>query len=305
MSTLNYKHLRYFWMVAKAGSVVGASERLHLTPQSVSGQLSAFEARLGVALFNRVGRRLELTEAGRRVLRYAEEIFALGDELVDVLEDPAARPVLPLRVGIADSVPKQVAYRLVAPALELPEPVRLVCREGRLAALLADLSVHRLDMVIADRPMPTKLNVRAYNHALGQSGLAVFGAPALVAAGAAFPGLLDDAPFLLPGEDVSVRVSLLQWFESQRVRPRIVGEFDDSALLTAFGRAGAGFFAAPVAIIDDVIEQTGAVEVGRIPAIAEQLYAITAERRLTHPTIVAISASSRLASVNPSPGDAG
>ena len=305
MSTLNYKHLRYFWMVAKAGSVVGASERLHLTPQSVSGQLSAFEARLGVALFNRVGRRLELTEAGRRVLRYAEEIFALGDELVDVLEDPAARPVLPLRVGIADSVPKQVAYRLVAPALELPEPVRLVCREGRLAALLADLSVHRLDMVIADRPMPTTLNVRAYNHLLGESALAVLGVPALlVATDGDFPALLDEAPFLLPGEDVSVRASLLQWFESQRVRPRIVGEFDDSALLTAFGRAGAGFFAAPAAIVGDVIEQTGAVEVGRIPAIAEQLYAITAERRLTHPAIVAISASARLAGFNPSADEA-
>ncbi len=295
MAALNFKHLRYFWMVAKAGSVVRASEQLHLTPQSVSGQLGAFEARMGVSLFTRVGRRLELTEAGRRVLRYAEEIFALGDELVDALNDPAAREVLPLRVGIADSVPKQVAYRLVAPALTLDAPVRLVCREGRLSALLGELSIHRLDMVIADRPMPTNLNVRAYSHLLGESALAVLGAPALVPDGAAFPQLLDDAPFLLPGEDVSVRGSLLQWFESRRVRPRIVGEFDDSALMTAFGRAGAGYFAVPDAVAADVIEQTGTRQIGRIGEIAEQLYAITAERRLTHPAIVAISAAAQSA----------
>jgi LysR family transcriptional activator of nhaA len=296
MATLNFKHLRYFWMVAKAGSVVRASEQLHLTPQSVSGQLTAFEARLGLALFKRVGRRLELTEAGRGVLRYAEEIFALGDELMDALKDPASRQVMPLRVGIADSVPKQVAYRLVAPALQLEMPVRLVCREGRLSALLAELSIHRLDMVIADRPMPTNLNVRAYNHLLGESAMAVLGAPALLASpNADFPALLDDAPFLLPGEDVSVRGSLLQWFESRRVRPRIVGEFDDSALMTAFGRAGAGFFAVPEVVAADVIEQTGACQVGRIEEISEQLYAITAERRLTHPAIVAISAAAALA----------
>lgn len=290
MAALNYKHLRYFWMVAKAGSIARASEQLHLTPQSVSGQIGAFEARLGVALFQRVGRRLELTEAGGRVLRYAEEIFALGDELVDALHDAASHQMHPLRVGIADSVPKQVAYRLVAPALQLDTPVRLVCREGRLAALLAELSIHRLDLVIADRPMPTNLNVRAYTHLLGESALAVLGAPALID-GRSFPALLDEAPFLVPGEDVSVRTSLLQWFEAQRVRPRIVGEFDDSALMTAFGRAGAGFFAVPESVAGDVIEQTGAVQVGRVPEIAEQLYAITAQRRSTHPAIVAITAA--------------
>ena len=299
MASLNFKHLRYFWMVAKAGSVARASEQLHLSPQSVSGQLGAFEARIGVSLFTRVGRRLELTEAGGRVLRYAEEIFALGDELVDALGDAAVRQVLPLRVGVADSVPKQVAYRLVAPALQLDAPVRLVCREGRLAALLGELSIHRLDMVIADRPMPTNLNVRAYTHLLGESALAVLGAPALVPGAAVFPQLLDEAPFLLPGEDVSVRGPLLQWFESRRVRPRIVGEFDDSALMTAFGRAGAGFFAVPEAVAADVIEQTGTRQVGRIAGIAEQLYAITAERRLTHPAIVAISAAAASAGFGP------
>ena len=291
MAALNFKHLRYFWMVAKAGSIAKASEQLHLTPQSVSGQITAFEGRIGVDLFKRVGRRLELTEAGRRVLHYAEEIFALGDELVEALSDPASHQVEPLRVGIADSVPKQVAYRLVAPALELETPIRLVCREGRLAALLAELSIHRLDMVIADRPLPGNLNVRAYTHSLGESALAVLGHPALMSGVTEFPQLLDDAPFLLPGEDVNVRASLLQWFEARRVRPRIVGEFDDSALMTAFGRAGAGFFAVPEAVAADVTEQTGAQLVGRMPEIAEQLYAITAERRSTHPAIVAISAA--------------
>jgi len=304
MAALNFKHLRYFWMVAKAGSIAKASEQLHLTPQSVSGQITAFEGRIGVDLFKRVGRRLELTEAGRRVLHYAEEIFALGDELVEALSDPASHQVEPLRVGIADSVPKQVAYRLVAPALQLTTPIRLVCREGRLAALLADLSIHRLDMVIADRPLPGNLNVRAYTHSLGESALAVLGHPSL--GEGEFPQVLDDAPFLLPGEDVSVRASLLQWFESKRVRPRIVGEFDDSALMTAFGRAGAGYFAVPDAVAADVIEQTGARLVGRVPEIAEQLYAITAERRTTHPAIVAISAAAAasgfaLASPAPAP----
>lgn len=296
MNTLNFKHLRYFWMVAKAGSIARASEQLHLTPQSVSGQLSAFEARLGVALFHRTGRRLDLTETGRRLLGYAEQIFALGDEMIEALNDQASQQALPLRVGVADSVPKQVAYRLVAPALDLDTPVRLVCREGRLAPLLAELSVHRLDMVIADRPMPANLNVRAYNHLLGESPLVVMAAPALAAnARAAFPALLDDAPFLLPGEDVAIRTRLLQWFEAQAVRPRIVGEFDDSALLKAFGRAAAGFFCTPAGIADDVVAQYGTQQVGEIPELSEQIYAITAERRLTHPAIKAISASARLA----------
>lgn len=296
MKTLNFKHLRYFWMVAKSGSIARASEQLHLTPQSVSGQLSAFEARLGVTLFSRTGRRLELTDTGRRMLGYAEQIFALGDEMVEALEDQAAHQVLPFRVGVADSVPKQVAYRLVAPALALDAPVRLVCREGRLAPLLAELAVHRLDMVIADRPMPANLNVRAYNHLLGESPLVVMAAPALAEkTTAAFPALLDDAAFLLPGEDVAIRTRLLQWFEAQGVRPRIVGEFDDSALLKAFGGAGAGFFCTPAGIADDVAAQYGTRQVGEIPALSEQIYAITAARRLTHPAIKAISASARLA----------
>lgn len=289
MPSLNYKHLRYFWMVAKSGSIARASEQLHLTPQSISGQLSEFEAVLGVDVFRRAGRGLELTEMGQRMLVYAEQIFSLGDELIDLVQDRSAQKSLPFRVGIADSVPKMVAYRLVEPSLNLPEPIRLICREGRLAALLADLSVHRLDMVIADRPMPSNLNVRGYDHFLGESGVTVFASPVLLAGlSGDFPQNLDAVPFLLPGEDVALHPRLMRWFEAQRLRPRVVGEFDDSALLMAFGQAGAGFFVAPTAIEDFVIRQYEVQVVGRIEAVLEQIYAITTERQLTHPVISAI-----------------
>ena len=289
MAALNYKHLRYFWMVAKSGSIARASEQLHLTPQSISGQLSEFEAALGVKLFRRVGRGLELTETGQRMLGYAEQIFTLGNELVDSLRDDAPQQSIPFRVGIADSVPKMVAYRLVEPSLERDEPIKLICREGRLATLLADLAVHRLDMVIADRPMPDHLNVRGYDHFLGESGISIFAAKALAADYTApFPQVLDGAPFLMPGAEVALHARLLRWFEAERLRPRIVGEFDDSALLKAFGQAGAGFFAAPTAIDDYVIRHYEVQVIGRIETVREQVYAITNERKLTHPIIAAI-----------------
>jgi LysR family transcriptional activator of nhaA len=294
MASLNYKHLRYFWMVAKAGSIARASEQLHLTPQSISGQLSQFESALGVELFRRVGRGLELTDTGQRMLGYAEQIFALGSEMLEAVAGGPAQPGVPFRVGIADSVPKMVAYRLVVPALGLDEPVRLICREGRLATLLADLAVHRLDMVIADRPMPGNLNVRGYDHFLGESGVTVFGAPQLAAGLAGgFPAGLDGAPFLLPGADVALQPRLMRWFESSRLRPRIVGEFDDSALLKAFGQAGAGFFVAPTAIEAHVARQHEVDIVGRIDAVRDQIYAITTERRLTHPITTAICQSAQ------------
>jgi LysR family transcriptional activator of nhaA len=294
VAALNFKHLRYFWMVARTGSIARAAEQLHLTPQSISGQLSGFEKTLGVALFRHAGRNLELTDAGRRILSYAEEIFAIGDELLDVLHDQKSVKALPFRVGIADCVSKQVAYRLVEPALKLEETVRLVCREGRLASLLAELAIHRLDMIIADRPMPANLNVRGYSHLLGESGLSVFGAAGLATAlSGGFPALLDQAPFLLPGEDVAIRPKLIQWLDRCDLRPRIVGEFDDSALMKAFGQAGAGLFVAPTAIVTHVCEQYKVVELGRIDSVVEQLYAITTERRLTHPAIVAISKAAR------------
>ena len=294
MATLNFKHLRYFWMVAKTGSIARASEQLSLTPQSISGQLSEFEEKLGVELFRRSGRNRELTDAGRRILSYAEDIFAIGDELLDKLHDDRGRNSAPFRVGIADSVSKAIAYRLVEPALTLKEPVRLVCREGRLASLLAELAIHRLDMIIADRPMPSNLNVRGFSHLLGESGLTVFGSTRLTEElNENFPAILDNAPFLLPGEDVAIRPKLIQWLETNNLRPHIVAEFDDSALMKAFGQAGAGFFVAPTAINDQVCEQYKVRGIGRIDSVHEQLYAITTERRLTHPAIVEISKTAR------------
>ena len=294
MATLNFKHLRYFWMVAKTGSIARAAEQLHLTPQSISGQLSEFDQTLGVALFRRAGRNLELTDAGRRILSYAEEIFTIGDELLDVLREQKAIKSLLFRVGLADSVSKLVVYRLVEPALKLGEPVRLVCREGRLTSLLAELSIHRLDMIIADRPMPTNLNVRGYSHLLGESGLSVFGTRQLAKElSGRFPALLDNAPFLLPGEDAAIRPKLIHWLDANDLRPQIVGEFDDSALMKAFGQAGAGLFVAPSAIVDHVCKQYKVIEIGRIGSVVEQLYAITSERRLTHPAVVAISKVAR------------
>jgi len=294
MASLNFKHLRYFWMVAKTGSIARAAMQLHLTPQSISGQLSEFSSTLGVELFRRTGRNLELTDAGRRILSYAEDIFTTGDELLDALHDQTAKKILPFHVGIADNVSKSVAYRLVEPALTLADPVRLICREGRLASLLADLAIHRLDMIIADRVMPTNLNVRGYSHLLGESGLTVFGTNSLAKSlSGDFPAMLDGAPFLLPGEDVAIRPKLIQWFEANDLRPHIVGEFDDSALIKAFGQAGAGLFIAPTAIADHVCEQYKVVVVGRIDSVVEHLYAITTERQITLPAIVAISKTAR------------
>lgn len=294
MRHLNYKHLRYFWSIAKTGSIVRASEQLHLTPQSISGQLGELEESLGVQLFRRVGRRLELSEAGQRIFRYADEIFALGNEILEAVKDDGQAQRAPFRLGIADSVPKSVAYRVTEPVLGLETPIRLICREGRLNALLGELALHRLDLVLADQPMPTKLNVRAYNHLIGRSTLSVFGTAKLARSLAGkFPAQLNDAPFLLPGEDVALRPRLMQWFDDHAIRPRIIGEFDDSALLKYFGRAGAGLFVAPSAIAADIVERYNVVALGEIDKVSEELYAITTERRLTHPAIVAIVDSTR------------
>ena len=294
MSALNFKHLRYFWAVAKAGGIARASERLHLTPQTISGQISLFEEVLGYKLFARVGRRLELTDAGRVALSYADEIFTLGEELEGVLRSPAKGRPLQLSVGVADAVPKSVAYRLLEPALGLPEPLHMVCREGKLANLLADLAVHRFDIVISDSPMPASVTVKGFSHLLGECGVTFFATAKLARQHkGSFPRLLDGAPLLLPGEDAAVRPKLMRWFDAQRIRPRIIGEFDDGALMKAFGRAGAGIFPAPSAIAEQVRRQYGVVPIGRTEAVTEAFYAISVERRLTHPAVVAISDGAR------------
>lgn len=294
MASLNYKHLRYFWAVARAGTIVRAAESLHLTPHAISGQLSAFEASLGAKLFIREGRRLSLSATGRRVLDQAEQIFALGDEILEIVGDTAPGDGQPLRIGIADSVPKAVAYRLVSPALDLEDFGKLTCREGRIDLLLADLAIHRLDLVIADKPMPPRLNVRGYSHMLGESPLSVMGTPALRQHHPApFPQCLNGAPFLMPGEDVAIHGPLIEWLESHRLRPRIVAEFDDSALLKAFGQASAGFFVAPVATRDYVCRQYGVEEIGQIDRVSERIFAITTEGKLTRPAMLAIQRAAK------------
>lgn len=291
---MNYKHLHYFWVVAKAGGVTRASERLHVTPQTISGQLSVFEDLLGEQLFSRVGRSFELTEAGRLVLGYADEIFSLGQELEDVLHHrPSGRPSQ-FRVGVTDAVPKSLAYRLLEPAVQIPEPPRMICREGKVVSLLAELAVHRLDIVIADSPMPSTLDVRGFSHLLGESGLTFFATAELAQRySGVFPLCLDGAPLLLPGDDVAVRPRLTRWLSDKRIRPRIAGEFDDGALMKAFGRAGVGFFSAPSAIAELVEQQYGVVAVGSTEDVTEQFYAISVERKLTHPAVVAISRAAR------------
>jgi len=291
---LNYKHLHYFRTVAKAGAINRAAEKLHLTPQTLSGQLSTFEARLGVELFRRSGRRLELTDAGRTALAYADDIFHMGTELEEVLQNRATAPAHPFRVGIADVVPKAIAYQLLAPALALAEPVRLVCRENRLETLAAEIAIHRLDMVLADRPLPSNMDIKGYSHPLGECGIAFFASPDVAGAlQGLFPASLQDAPLLLPGEDSALRAPLLRWLEKQGVSPRIVGEFNDSALMGAFGQAGAGVFTAPLTVSAAVSHQFGVVEIGRTQEVRERYFAISVERRLRHPAVVAVSEAAR------------
>lgn len=291
---LNYKHLHYFRTVAKTGAINRAAEKLHLTPQTLSGQISAFETRLGVTLFRRSGRRLELTDAGRTALTYADDIFHIGAELEEALQNRDAAPVHPFRVGIADAVPKAIAYQLLAPALTLAEPVKLVCKEDRLEQLAAELSIHRLDMVLADRPLPSNMDIKGYSHPLGECGIAFLAARRVAKTLLGdFPACLDSAPLLIPGEDSALRVPLLRWLEKKAVVPRIVGEFDDSALMSAFGQAGAGVFPVPLTTAREVMKQFQVIELGRTQDIRERFFAISVERRLSHPAVLAVSEAAR------------
>lgn len=291
---INYKHLHYFWMVAREGSIAKACERLHLTPQTISGQLGLLEENLGEALFARAGRNLELTETGRLVLSYADEIFSLGGELEEAVRNmPAGRPLV-FKVGVADVVPKSIAYRLLAPSLELPEPVRIVCRESTVETLLADLAVHRVDLVISDGPIPASVNVRGFNHKLGECGISFFAVKELARKlKNNFPASLHGAPMLLPGDNTVVHGQLMQWFDEQNIRPRITGEFDDSALMKVFGQGGAGVFIAPTPIADEVKKQYAVDIIGETDAVNKQFYAISVERKISHPAVAAITETAR------------
>jgi LysR family transcriptional activator of nhaA len=294
MEWLNYHHLYYFWTVAREGNVTRASQQLRLAQPTVSIQLRALEDALGQPLFVRSGRRLELTDAGRLAYRYAEEIFSLGREFLDAVKDrPIGRP-LRLSVGVVDVFGKLLAFRLLSPALSLTQPVHLICREDRPDRLFAELATHGLDVVLADAPTPPGTGLRAFNHLLGESDVTVF-APRREAAAyrRRFPASLDGAPFLVPTDHASLRRSLTQWFDTHSLRPRVVAEFDDAALLQTFAAAGHGLFAAPTVVAQEVSRQFEVRAVGRIPELKERFYAISVERRLKHPAVVAICNQAR------------
>jgi LysR family transcriptional activator of nhaA len=293
MEWLNYHHLLYFWVVAREGSIAAATRKLNLTQPTISAQLRLLEESLGEKLFEKSGRSLVLTEAGRVALRYADEIFALGRELRDTLRDrPTGKPVR-VTVGIADVVPKLVAYRVLRPAFEAAPDVEMVCREASSETLLLLLGQHEVDLVLTDAPA-AGAPLRAYNHLLGESGTTLFAAPSLAASVRKhFPKSLHGAPLLLPGAATQIRRALELWLDGSGLQPRRVGEFDDLALMTAFGRAGTGIFPAPTAIEDEIEAQYGVRVVGRLPEVRERFYAVSAERKIKNPMVSAITSAAR------------
>ena len=287
--SLNFRHLHYFWVVAKEGSVTRAAERLGLAIQTVSAQLSLLEQSVGKALFKPQGRRLVLTEAGQTALRYADQIFLLGEQLQEALADLDTEPVMRLTVGISDSLPKLIASRLLDAALALPQRVRLICYEEQFESLLGKLSVHKLDVMLTDRPVPPGSSLRVFSHLLGETQISLFALPALADRyREGFPKSLHGAPLLLPTRNNAVRGRIDNWLEMHEAHPDLIGEFDDNALLLTFGRAGRGLFPAPSVLAKDVLEQFGAVEVGAMAQVREQIYAISNERKIKHPAIEAI-----------------
>lgn len=294
MDDLNYHHLLYFFVVAREGGVSRASQLLHVTPATVSIQVRELERALGARLLRKEGRGLVLTETGEEAYRYAETIFSLGRELVDAVRGrPIGQPLL-FRVGIKDVMPKLVAYRLIEPTFKLAEPMRLVCLEGDFPRLIADLAVHKLDVILSDTPLDPQFKVRAFSHLLGESEVVIVGSEEhsrRLANG--FPDSLDGAAWLLPTENTVLRQSLNLWFEERGIRPRVVGEFADSAMMKTAGKAGLGVFAIPIAISREVKSMYGVESIGRISTVRERFYAISAERRLKHPAVLAISEAAR------------
>ena len=292
---MNFKHLHYFWVTAKAGGVMRAGEQLHTTPQTLSGQIKQLEDWLGRKLFRKSGRNLELTEDGRLALGYADQIFSLGAELeTAVREARGGHTVLDFKVGVADSVTKSLAYRLLEPALAVAEPVRLICSEGKFPDLLSRLALNQLDLVIADEPMSRRISVKAFNHPLGSTAMSFFCVPELKAQlKGAFPQCLNAMPMLIPGAQASIRQQWEGWLTRHQIHPRIIGEFDDGALMTAFGRKGRGVFMAPSVMEADIVEQFGVQVIGRSDELVEEFFAVSVERRITHPCVVAITDAAR------------
>lgn len=290
MDWLNYHHLLYFWTVAKEGGISRAAERLHLAQPTLSSQIKKLETSMGTKLFERSGRTMSLTDTGQVVYRYADEIFTLGRELADTVKGRPTDKRLRLTVGVPDVLPKLIVYELLKPALEMEDEVHLECYEGKLQNLLGDLALHRLDIVLADSPLTPDSHVRAFNHLLGECGVTVYGEAKLAKRyKPKFPSSLHGAPMLLPTQNTTLRRYLEQWFDDQDIQPEVAHEFEDSAVLKVFGQAGHGLFVTPSAVEDHVKKQYSVSVLGRIPEVKERFYAISVERRLKHPAVVAIS----------------
>lgn len=287
MSWLNYHHLLYFWTVARTGSVTAAAEELGLAQPTISAQLRSLEESLGQKLFERIGRRLELTDTGRTVYRYANEIFSLGREMIQTLDGRPADQRERLRVGVADVLPKMVVSRLLAPLLSSAEDVHLICYEGKPAELLARLSIHELDLVLSDAPVGAEFNIRAFNHELGECGVTVF-APKKQAKKFRknFPQSLDGAPFVMPTENTALRRMLDYWFARNDIHPHVLAEFEDSALMKAFTQLEFALFAAPSAVKDPIADLYGMEEIGIAKDLRERFYAISLERKVRNPAVI-------------------
>ncbi len=302
MEWLNYHHLFYYWTVVREGSVSKAAEHLRLAQPTVSTQIKQFERALGETLLERQGRRVVPTEVGRLVYRYADEIFVLGRELQETLKGRPTGRALRLRVGVANAVPKLIVYQMLRPATAGDTPMQLTCHEGQPEQLLAQLATHALDVVISDGPAAPHLRVKVFSHLLGDSGVTFFAAPALARqVRRGFPQSLQRVPMLLPTPGTALRRALEQWFDQLQVRPTIGGEFEDSALLKAFGEAGTAVFPAPTVIASQVCRHYGVAVIGETEAVRERYYALSAERRVTHPGVVALTAAARAELSTPSP----
>lgn len=299
---MNYKHLHYFWTVVREGGVLRASEALHLSPQTLSGQINLLEERLGRPLLRKVGRNVEPTDAGRMVMQYADEIFTLGQEMEDALRGERDAPRAPLlKVGFVDSVPKAIAYHVLEPALRLEPSPRLQCPEGKLAALMGELALRRLDLVVSDVPLPGNLGVKAFTHLLGRSGVAFFASEKLLRdcsttlrhVRAKFPQSLESLPLLVPGAETALRPRLDGWLRRHGIGPRIAAEFEDTALLNAFGREGLGAFPAPAVLAKEISREFEVERLGSPDDLLEEFYAISIERRISHPGVAAITKAAR------------
>lgn len=294
MEWINYHHLLYFWTVVRAGSIGRACEQLHLAPPTISAQIRSLEASFGEKLLIRSARGVEPTEIGRVVYRYAEDIFSLGREMLDTVKGRPTGHPLQVVIGIADVLPKEISYALIEPALQLREQVQLTCREDNQEHLLAQLAIQELDVVLSDTPIGPPAKVRAYNHLLGECGMTFFATSDLCKRyRGRFPKVLGAAPVLLPADNTTVRRALDQWFDAQQIRPSVVGQFEDFALLRRFGESGAGMFAAPAVLEKRFRKQGNLRVIGRAEAVRNRFYAISVERKLKHPAVVAICEAAR------------